>query len=96
MQNCFYLGPANEDCAQVGSAGYGSRSLDECRSYIAAIRCVCGPEPEGRACASSASRTTTVHTGRWCAERCDEKAPMTWAEAGMEAPEAAKGWGRGR
>lgn len=38
-------GPAEEECAQVGSDGYEGRATAECRAYIPAIKMVCGDPP---------------------------------------------------
>ena len=45
----FYLGsaPTHEDTAQVGREGYMTRARAECRAYIAQLRRMFGPEPEG-------------------------------------------------
>jgi hypothetical protein len=49
MRDTMELGPApcDEDCAQVGTPDYPERSRAECQRYIARIRQVLGPEPEG-------------------------------------------------
>jgi hypothetical protein len=43
------IGPApfGEECAQVGDAEYHERSRRECSAFIAQLRRVFGPEPEG-------------------------------------------------
>lgn len=39
--------PADEECAQIGDADYGPRSRRECFAFIAQLRRMFGPEPEG-------------------------------------------------
>jgi hypothetical protein len=39
--------PPGESCAQVGTDGYFERASFECRLYIAQLRRMFGPEPEG-------------------------------------------------
>ena len=39
--------PAEEDCAQVGSADYGTRARRECTAFVNQLRRQFGPEPEG-------------------------------------------------
>jgi len=39
--------PPGESCAQLGSDNYIPRARCECRSYIAQLRRVIGPEPAG-------------------------------------------------
>lgn len=39
--------PCDEDCAQVGSENYHSRSRAECNRFIALLRKKFGMEPEG-------------------------------------------------
>lgn len=39
--------PANENCAQVGSADYATRARKECAQFIIAIRRTLGSEPDG-------------------------------------------------
>ena len=102
MKDRVHLGPApaEEACAQVGSDGYAVRALRECRAYAEAIRAVVGPEPEGaRLRVVRASHDFGDYYEVACeydggnrlaagyAALCDEKAPATWAEAGMPAPE---------
>ena len=43
------IGPApyDEDCVQVGTAGYAVRARAECQRYLEALRAHYGPEPEG-------------------------------------------------
>jgi hypothetical protein len=49
MRDFIYVGstPPEEECAQLGTEGYLQKSGDEMARYIALIRDVCGPEPEG-------------------------------------------------
>jgi hypothetical protein len=50
MMNYLSLGPvpAEEHCEQVGTPGYSmAGAKQECRRFIAAIRAVCGHEPDG-------------------------------------------------
>lgn len=39
--------PSHEDCAQVGSEDYATRSRAECKRFIAQLRRTFGPEPDG-------------------------------------------------
>lgn len=96
-------GPAEEDCAQVGSEGYEERAKVECRAYIAAIKMVCGDPPsEARLLVEWAdhdfgryAEVVVAFDGndREAAEyaaRCDSQAPTTWAAAGTTAPVVGK------
>ena len=49
MPDCLDLGsvPSYEDCAQVGSEGYGQRARRECQAYINQLRRLYGEEPDG-------------------------------------------------
>ena len=107
MENdLVYLGPApaEEPCAQVGEDDYSRKAKAECRAYIEAIRKVVGREPEGARLSIKASshdygtyyEVVAYFDGdnQQAAEyayRCEEKAPTTWAEAGMTAPGVAAG-----
>lgn len=101
QREIVYLGsaPAEEDCAQVGQPDYPEASKAECRAYIQAIKRVCGEPPEG---ATLTVKTEQHDYGPYrevvitydgnnlaaaeYAQRCDEQAPTTWAEARMEPP----------
>lgn len=41
--------PPDEDCAQIGEPNYGENARKECRRYIALLREVMGPPPDGSA-----------------------------------------------
>ena len=107
-EQVYWLGPApaNESCVQVGADDYARDAKAECRAYIEAIRAVCGREPEGaRLVVKSQAHDYGVYyevavvfdaDNRAAAEyaaRCDEHAPGTWAEAGMEPPAGGRGRG---
>ena len=49
MRDCIDCGPAPpmENCAQVGSPDYGEQARKECRAYVALLRRMLGPEPDG-------------------------------------------------
>lgn len=101
----YWLGPApaEEDCAQVGTADYARDAKAECRAYIEAIRSVCGPEPEGARLTiksqphdyGSYYEVAVVFDGNdpaACAyaAKCDEDSPTTWEQAGMQPPASKK------
>lgn len=101
VRDVFYLGPvpADEDCSQVGQPDYPEESKAECRSYITAIKRVCGEPPEGAVLRVKAEehdmgtyREVVIQfdgdnqAAADYAERCDRTAPKTWEEAGMTAP----------
>lgn len=97
----IYLGPApcEEEPVQLGHPDYHDLGLRECRRYIAAIRKVCGNEPDN-------ARLRVVKEphdfGSFYdvivefdpadpqavayAEKVDEHGPVTWEQAGMAAP----------
>jgi hypothetical protein len=101
QKDVVYLGsaPAEEPCAQVGEPDYPEASKAECRAFIQAIKRVCGEPPEG-AVLRIVSQSHDFGSYRECAveydgdnreaaeyaQKCDEDAPTTWAEAKMEAP----------
>ena len=39
--------PSDENCVQIGADDYSFLASAECTRFIALIREVCGPEPEG-------------------------------------------------
>ena len=99
--------PADESCVQVGDPDYARNAKAECRAYIEAIRKVVGREPDGARLTVKSNphdfgtyfEVAVVFDGNdseaiGYAYRCDELAPKTWADAGMEAP--AFGAGRSR
>lgn len=108
QRDIVYLGstPAEEECAQIGQPDYPEASKAECRAFITAIKRVCGEPPEG---AVLRVKTEQHDFGQYreviveydgnnqaaaeYAQKCDEHAPTTWAEARVEAPVAR---GRGR
>jgi hypothetical protein len=83
--------PARESSAQVGEIGYAERAVLECRRYMALLRDVIGPEPEGarllvrRSAPDFGSYLEVVveyddenKVARAYAIRCDREAPTTW------------------
>ena len=100
-QDLVYIGPApaEEECAQTTDPDYSRKAKVECRAYIEAIRKMVGREPEGaRLSVRAESHDFGTHHEVVCyfdannevaadyAYRCEAKAPATWEEAGMEAP----------
>jgi hypothetical protein len=102
----YHLGPApvEESCAQLGQDDYENQAKAECRTYIAAIRIVCGDPPD----AANLRMVSQPHdfglywevvvefdpsNRKACeyAARCDEQAPTTWAAAGLEPPDLGRG-----
>jgi len=84
--------PARERFTLDGDAGDGQRALSECRRYVALLRDVIGPEPQGahlqirRAEPERGSYLEVVveyedanNVARAYAIRCDREAPATWA-----------------
>lgn len=97
----FWLGPcpAEEDAVQLGSPDYARDAKTQCRAYVEAIRAVCGREPEGaRLVVKSQSHDfgtyyecavafdPEIEAARDYAALVDDKAPTTWAAAGMSEP----------
>jgi hypothetical protein len=83
--------PARESFAQIGESGYVERALGECRRFMALLRQVIGPEPDGaqlrirRSEPDSASYFDVIVefddadiTARAYAIRCDREAPTRW------------------
>lgn len=102
----YWLGPAPamEECIQVGSDDYARNAKTECRAFIEAIRKVCGHEPEGARLTvksqphdfGSYYEVAVIFDGNdqaaaEYAAKCDEKAPGTWEEAGMQPPVLSAG-----
>ncbi len=92
-QDIIPLGPvpARESAAQVGESGYAERAFLECRRYVALLRSVIGPEPEGaRLCVRRSQQDfdpyievivefdSENNVARAYAIRCDREAPTTW------------------
>lgn len=93
--------PAEETPTQLGHDDYADRARKEANAYIAAIRAVCGPEPEG---AGLRAKWENHDFGRYLtvvvnydpdnaeavryAFKCDSDAPTTWEAAGMTSPHA--------
>jgi hypothetical protein len=107
-EETIFLGPApaEESCAQLGSDDYERNAKAECRHFIAAIRKMCGREPEGaRLCVVAQPHDfgqyyevairydANDRAAAEYAQRCDEHAPATWEEAGIAPPLQAE---RGR
>ena len=44
---CIGPTPLEEDCAHVGTLDYHEKTMKECRRFIALLRRIFGPEPEG-------------------------------------------------
>lgn len=91
----YYLGPApsDEDCVQVGAENYEELARRECRTYIEAIKAVCGEPPEGAVLRIERQQhdygpyiEVVVQfdpENRAAAEyaaKCDEQAPTRWPE----------------
>ena len=92
-QDVIPLGPvpARESSAQAGESGYAERAFLECQRYMALLRHVIGPEPEG---ARLRVRRSTQdfdpyieviveydrenNVARAYAIRCDREAPARW------------------
>ena len=96
--------PAEEDCAQVGSPDYYKRAKTECARFIALIRKVLGPEPDG---AHLAVKSFPHDWGTYhevvChfddqdeeavkyALLCESEAPRTWQDDQPKAPAGSPG-----
>ena len=93
MRDYMDLGstPTDEDCAQVGSPDYHTKSREECNRYIEVIRRVLGPEPEGaRLAVKSNPHDFGSYLSVVChyddaneaatnyAYRCESDTPRTW------------------
>jgi aminoglycoside phosphotransferase (APT) family kinase protein len=91
--------PADETCAQTQDRDFERRSTAECLAYIQAIKRVCGEPPEGatlRIQANKHARFDVVYrevvveydpaikAAAKYALKCEEHAPTTWAQAGMQ------------
>lgn len=83
--------PVRESSARVGESGYAERAVLECRRYMALLRQVIGPEPEGarlriRRSGPDLGRYLEVvveyddanNVARAYAIRCDREAPTRW------------------
>jgi hypothetical protein len=83
--------PVRESPARVGEPGYAERSLSECQRFVAILRHVIGPEPEGarltirRSEPGLGSYLEVVveyddenMVARAYAIRCDREAPTRW------------------
>ena len=93
MRDFFPLGPTprEEDCAYVGEPDYGRKAPQECQRFIALLREIFGPEPEGAALRIKAFEHDfgTYHeVVCWFnpeipesvdyAMRCENNTPATW------------------
>lgn len=102
VRDYLHIGPvpAEEKCEQVGPSCDYAKMKRECNAFIAAIRTVCGPEPDGanlkllRQEHDFGSYYEVVcwydkdnEEARGYAFRVEAEAPNTWADAGMTAPE---------
>jgi hypothetical protein len=100
-EQIIWLGPAPalEPSAQVGEQDYARDARAECRAFIAAIRQVCGKEPEGARLvvqrhehdAGFYFEVACVYDAddEWAAAyaaRVDSGAPVSWKAAGMKSP----------
>jgi hypothetical protein len=102
MREYIELGstPYNEECVQIGDSNYRVNAIRECRHYIQAIRTYLGMEPDG---AHLTYKAFPHDMGSYYevilrydpederaveyAHKCEAKAPATWDDAGMQAPE---------
>lgn len=88
-----------ESCAQVGDPDYARNAKAECRTFIEAIRKVCGREPEGARLTIKSQQHDygtyyecacaydgNIQAAAEYAAKVDREAPGTWEEAGMVAP----------
>jgi hypothetical protein len=93
VQDIIPLGPvpAREVSAQIGESGYAERAFLECRRYVALLRSVIGPEPEGARLRVRRSQQqldpyveviveydSENNVARAYAIRCDREAPTRW------------------
>jgi hypothetical protein len=93
MRHFLTLGPtpADEDCAQVGAPDYVERAIPECKRFIALLRRVFGPEPQGaelkiKACDHDFGTyhevvcyyDPTIPESVAYAVRCEDETPTTW------------------
>jgi hypothetical protein len=100
-EETIWLGssPALEQCAQVGETDYARDAKAECAAFIAAIRKVCGREPEGARLVVRSQphdfgdyyEVAVIYDGdnEWAARyaaKVDAEAPTTWQAAGMKPP----------
>lgn len=108
-QAIFWLGsaPAEEQSVKLGSDDYVRNARIECRAYIAAIRKVCGHEPDG---ARLTVKSQPHDFGTYYevavvfnpddqeaveyAVKVERGVPTTWEEAGMTAPAVDEGRSR--
>jgi hypothetical protein len=105
-EDIIWLGsaPAEEDCVQSLDPDYARKAKAECRSFIEAIRKVCGREPEGARltikgqphdfgtyfeCAVIFDGDN--HAAAEYAIKCENQAPTRWEDAGMSPPELGGG-----
>jgi hypothetical protein len=92
-QDIIPLGPvpAREPSAHIGESGYAERAFLECRRYVALLRSVIGPEPEGAQLRVRRSQQdldpyieviveydSDNSVARAYAIRCDREAPTRW------------------
>jgi hypothetical protein len=95
--------PAAESCAQVGDTGYAEIAFLQCRRYIALLRLVIGPGPDGARLRVRRSGTdfdpyidVVVEyddqnaVASDYALRCERDAPTRWREASRPTVERAK------
>ena len=96
--------PYDEQCAQVGDDNYATNAMRECRQYIQAIRNYLGQEPDGAEL--GVKRFNHEYGGYWevvvyydsddekaaeYAQKCEAKAPATWADGGVTPPVLERG-----
>lgn len=83
--------PVRESPARIGEPEYAERSLSECQRFVAVLRHMIGPEPEGaRLTIRRSERGSGSYLGvvveyddentvaRAYAIRCDREAPTRW------------------
>jgi hypothetical protein len=95
--------PAAEPCARVGDSGYAEIAFLQCRRYIALLRRVIGPEPDGARLRVRRSDTdfdpyidvvveydNKNPAASAYALRCERDAPTRWETSGPRpaSPEA--------
>ena len=88
---CIGPTPLDEDCAHVGTLDYHEKTMKECRRFIALLRRIFGPEPEGAMLQIKGFDhdfgtyhevvcwfDTDIPTSVEYAQRCEGETPATW------------------
>jgi hypothetical protein len=109
MRDYVEIGPCphDEEAAQLGQPDFDAKNIAECRQFIRAIRIKCGEPPEGAELRMKSNphdfgvyREAAVYfdtnneEAAAYAYRCEDEAPATWKECGLEAPVASAGRAR--